>query len=156
MSCDWQKRILFSRITNLKQNHKTCRWLRTEEKVDCWNLAAGCVDYLCCQLQIANHKQTLRKFRARGQMQTQFLNHFRLGDSSSNLRVFCLSSHCLPQQFPLIPGEQLSVISERWGGGGRCIEFKGRGLPCDKLWRGPFWLLLLLLFCLVKIESKSS
>lgn len=155
MSCDWQKRILFSRITNLKQNHKTCRWLRTEEKVDCWNLAAGCVDYLCCQLQIANHKQTLRKFRARGQMQTQFLNHFRLGDSSSNLRVFCLSSHCLPQQFPLIPGEQLSVISERWGGG-RCIEFKGGGLPCDKLWRGPFWLLLLLLFCLVKIESKSS
>ena len=155
MSCDWQKRILFSRITNLIQNHKACRWLQTEEKVDCWNLAAGCVDYLCCRLQIANHKQTLRKFRARGQMQTQFLNHFRLCDSSSNLRVFCLSSHCLPQQFPLIPGDQLSVVSERWGGG-RCTEYKGGGPPCDKLWRGPFRLLWLLSFCLVKIESKSS
>ena len=75
-------------------------------------------------------------------MQTQFLNHFRLGNSSSNLRVFCLSSHCLPQQFPLIPGDQLSVISERWGGGG-CIEYKGGGPPYGKIMTGSFLIIVI-------------
>lgn len=57
-----------------------------------------------------------------------------------------LQAICFLFEFSLSPptisfnswGPVISYIRKVGGEGGRCIEYKGRGTPCDKLWRGPF------------------